>query len=66
VQATRQSNAEYLEMPGLRCQMVLDVLVQEKFLHATPDGHYARLSTGHHPHRAKADLRIDERAKKAS
>jgi hypothetical protein len=62
--------AEYLEMPGLRlraeqvqrlcgieqtmCQMVLDSLVDEKFLDAKPDGHYARLTDGHHRHPAKA------------
>jgi hypothetical protein len=56
--------AEYLEMPGLRlkadqvrrlcgveptmCQMVLDSLVNAKFLYAKPDGHYARLTDGAH------------------
>jgi len=74
--------AEYTEMPGLRlnaeqvqrlcgieetmCQLVLDSLVAEKFLCAKSDGRYARLTDGHHPHPAKADLRTDERAKKAS
>jgi hypothetical protein len=63
--------SEYLEMPGLClkpeqvqrlcgvertiCQMVLDVLVDERFLCAKLDGHYARLTDGHHPHPAKAD-----------
>jgi hypothetical protein len=53
---------EFLEMPGLRlkstqvqrlcgverttCQMVLDLLVDEKFLSVKSDGHYARLTTG--------------------
>ena len=72
--------AEFLEMPCLRltsaqvqrlcgierevCEMVLDALVKEKFL-CVSDGHYARLTTGHHAHPAKAHLRT-ERAKKAS
>jgi hypothetical protein len=63
--------AEFVEMPGLRlraqqvqrlcgveptmCQLVLDSLVDGKFLCMTLDGHYARLTTGHHPHPAKAD-----------
>ena len=67
--------AEYLETTGLRltfeqvqrfcgveptmCQLVLDVLVDEKFLCVKSDGHYARLTTGHQPHSAKADLRVD-------
>jgi len=74
--------AEYTEMPGLRlkakqverlcgieetmCQLVLDSLVAEKFLCAKSDGRYARVTDGHHPHPAKADIRTDERAKKAS
>ena len=74
--------AEFLEMPGLRlksdqvqrlcgvertiCQMVLDLLVDEEFLCAKLDGHYARLTTGHHRHPAKADLGTDKHAKKAS
>lgn len=74
--------AEYTEMPGLRlkvgqvqrlcgieetmCQLVLDSLVHEKFLCAKSDGRYARVTDGHHPHPATADLRTDERAKKAS
>jgi hypothetical protein len=80
--AETRLRAEFLEMPGLHltleqvqrlcsvdqtiCQMVLDVLVDEKFLCVTSDGHYARLTTGYHPHPAKADLRADKRAKKAS
>ena len=48
------------------CQVVLDSLVKSQFLCVTPDAHYARLTTGHHPHPAKADLRTDTRAQKAS
>jgi hypothetical protein len=63
--------AEFVEMPGLllkakqvqrlcgieptMCQMVLDSLVDGKFLCMQSDGHYARLTSGHHPHPAKAD-----------
>jgi hypothetical protein len=70
--------AEYMEMPGLRlkaqqvqrlcgiepmaCQQVLDLLVNEKFLYAKPDGHYARLTDGHHPHPVKAELRHETRS----
>ena len=67
--------AEYLEMPGLRltleqagrlcgvertlCQMVLDSLVDEKFLCVNPDGHYARLTDGEisYPRPANPDVR---------
>ena len=74
--------AEFVEMPGLRlkpeqvqrlcgvertmCQMVLDLLVNEKFLCVKLNGRYARLTTGRHPHPAKADLGTDTRVKKAS
>jgi endonuclease III len=74
--------AEFLEMPDLRlkseqvqrlcgvertmCQMVLDVLVEEEFLCVKLDGHYARLTDGHHPHPAKADLKTEPRFVKAS
>jgi hypothetical protein len=74
--------AEYTEMPGLRlkakqverlcgieetmCQLVLDSLVAEKFLCAKSDGCYARVTDGLHSHAAKAGLRTDQRAKKAS
>jgi hypothetical protein len=74
--------AEYTEMPGLRlkaeqvqrlcgieetmCQLVLDWLVDEKFLCAKSDGRYARLTDGHHPHLPKPDLRTGQRAKTAS
>jgi hypothetical protein len=63
---------EYLEMPGLRltleqaqrlcgvermlCKMVLDSLVDAKFLRVTSDGHYARLTNGRHPHPVTASL----------
>jgi hypothetical protein len=73
---------EYLEMPGLRltleqaqrlcgvermlCRTVLDALVEAKFLFRTPDGQYARLTTGRHPHPAKADIRTGIRSLKAS
>jgi hypothetical protein len=74
--------AEYMEMPGLRlkarqvqrlcgiepamCQQVLDCLVNERFLCAKSDGHYARLTDGHHPHPAKVDLSTDASSKRAS
>jgi len=77
--------AEFLEMPGLRltpeqvqrlcgvermmCQVVLDRLVNEKFLSANSDGHYTRLRDGAEPpylHPAKADLRRECPSKKAS
>ena len=74
--------AEFSEMPGLSlkpdqvhrlcdveraiCQMVLDVLVKEEFLCVNSDGHYARPTTGHRLHPAKADLRDDTRFVKAS
>jgi hypothetical protein len=73
---------EYLEMPGLRltleqarrlcgveralCQMVLDALVDEKFLSVKADGAYARVTDGvdhPHPRPARADLRVDTSAK---
>ena len=59
----RRVRAEYLEMPGLRlkaeqvqrlcgvertiCQLVLDSLVDAKFLSMKPDGHYARFTDEH-------------------
>ncbi len=79
--AETRLRAEFLEMPGLRlkleqvqrlcgiertmCQMVLDLLVDEKFLCVKSDGHYARLTTGHHPHPAKATLGNDYRKRSA-
>jgi hypothetical protein len=70
----KRIRAEYLEMPGLRlkleqiqrlcgvdrsvCQMVLDSLVDAKFLGVSPDGHYARLTDDiSRPRAEKADLR---------
>jgi len=59
---TERLRAEFIEMPGLRltseqvqrlcgverrvCQMVLDALVDAKFLARAPDGAYARLTDG--------------------
>jgi len=49
------------------CQHVLDTLVEMKFLCLKPDGTYGRLTEGaDHPHPAKADLRTDRLAQKAS
>lgn len=66
---------EYLEMPGLKltlaqaqrlcgveqtvCRMVLDMLVDAKFLCVKPDGAYARLADGRdvpRPRPVKANL----------
>jgi hypothetical protein len=76
--------AEYLEMPGLRltleqaqrlcgldralCKMVLDALVDEKFLCMKSDGVYARVSDVEMSRRraAKADLSIERSVAKAS
>ena len=73
---------EFMEMPGLRltaeqvqrlcgieramCHVVLDSLVESKFLHVKPDGHYARLTTGRLSHPANADLRTVTRVKTTS
>jgi hypothetical protein len=77
-------SAEYLAMPGLRlkpeqvqrlcgiertmCQLVLDSLLESKFLCVKSDGRYARLTDGtiHRPHPAKAGIRTDTPSKKAS
>jgi hypothetical protein len=51
------------------CRVVLDSLVHEKFLCIKPDGRYTRLRDGGEPpylHPVKADLRTDQRSKKAS
>jgi hypothetical protein len=80
-----QLRGEFLEMPGLRltpeqvqrlcgverivCQVVLDTLVKDKFLTASPDGHYARLRDGAERARlrpAKADIGIEGASKKVS
>ena len=81
---TQRVRAEYMEMPGLLlkseqverlcgiertiCQMVLDSLVNAKFLCVKADGHYARLTDGNasHPQPAKAELRLRNRSAKAS
>jgi hypothetical protein len=81
---TKRVRAEYLEMPGLRlkaeqvqrlcgieptmCLMVLDTLVNAKFLYVKADGHYARLTDGIFlsPQSAKANLRTKTSTKKAS
>ena len=70
--------AEYLEMPGMRlkveqvqrlcgieptmCQLVLDSLVESKFLGVKPDGHYARSTEGYssRPQSENADVRTDQ------
>jgi hypothetical protein len=73
---------EYVAMPGLQlkptqvqrlcgidkitCQVLLDILVDTKFLCVKPDGHYARLTGSHRVRPAKAELRNDVRAKHAS
>jgi hypothetical protein len=79
----KRVRAEYLEMPGLRltleqaqrlcgldeamCKMVLDALVDDKFLCVKPDGVYARLTDGEmsRPRPAKADLRAEPGVAKA-
>jgi hypothetical protein len=74
--------AEFLEMPGLClklgqvqrlcgvertiCQRALDMLVDEAFLRAKEDGHYARLTDGYHPHPAKPNLQTDAQVGRAS
>jgi hypothetical protein len=75
--------AEFLEMPGLRltreqaqrlcgveqtiCRLVLDALVDEKFLCVKSDGAYARFADGRHgPHPAKADRAPAQRVVQAS
>jgi hypothetical protein len=75
--------AEYLEMPGLlltreqlqrlcgveraTCQMVLDELVETKFLSVKAGGAYARATEGEDSHQgAKADLRAAAHIAKAS
>jgi hypothetical protein len=76
--------AEFLEMPGLRlkaeqvqrlcgierptCEMVLDTLVNARFLYLKADGHYARATDGPfwRPQPAKADLRLNTLSTKAS
>jgi hypothetical protein len=81
----KRLRAEYLEMPGLRltsaqasrlcgveralCQIMLDALVDEKFLCVKVDGQYARLTDGADypcPQPAKADLNAEKRFLAAS
>jgi hypothetical protein len=82
--ARTRLRAEFLEMPGLclkpeqaqrlchvertMCQLVLDELVDEKFLCAKPDGHYARLTdaTIQRPQPAKTELKTGPRFVRAS
>jgi hypothetical protein len=71
----KRIRAEYLEMPGLSlnlgqiqrlcgidrsvCQIVLDSLVDAKFLGVSSDGHYARLTNEiSRPRAGKAALRL--------
>lgn len=74
--------AEFLEMPGLClklaqvqrlcgvertiCKRALDMLVDEAFLCAKEDGHYARLTDGYHPYPAKPNRRTDAQVRRAS
>ena len=76
--------AEYREMPGLRltlpqaqrlcsveralCKIVLDSLVDERFLCRKSDGQYARLTSAviQQPQPAKADLRAAKGVQQAS
>jgi hypothetical protein len=81
----RRIRAEYLEMPGLRltlaqaqrlcgvervaCQLVLDMLVEVKFLCVKLDGAYARLTDGAdypRPHPVKADVSSEHVSLKVS
>ena len=80
----KRVRAEYLEMPGLRltleqaqrlcgleeamCKMVLDALVDDKFLCVKSDGFYSRLTDGEmsRPRPAKADLKAEQSIAKAS
>jgi hypothetical protein len=74
--------AEFMEMPGLRltpeqvqrlcgiertvCETILHLLVDEKFLYRTPDGQYARLTSGRYRRVAHAALPADMQAIRAS
>ena len=75
--------AEFVEMPGMRlsteqvqrlcgiernvCRMVLETLVDARFLCINPDGRYGRIRDEHlHVRLAKADLRNNRRAQRAS
>jgi hypothetical protein len=83
-EVTDRVRAEYLEMPGLRlkaeqvqrlcgieqrtCQVVLDTLLDAKFLCVKPGGHYARLTEGQlsQPPSATPDYVTDRYSKRAS
>ena len=76
--------AEYLEMPGLcltpeqmqrlcgveptLCRLVLDSLVDAKFLCLKSNGTYARVTDGEtsRPHAVKAGLQPNQRTRRAS
>ena len=80
----KRVRAEYLEMPGLRltveqaqrlcgleralCKMVLDALVDDRFLCVKSDGVYSRLTDGEmsRPPAGKATLRAEQSVAKAS
>ena len=80
----KRIRAEYLEMRGLRltlelarrlcgveralCQIVLDALVEEKFLSVKADGAYTRVTEGEisRPQAAKVVLRPEQRVAEAS
>jgi len=80
----KRVRAEYLEMPGLRltleqaqrlcgleralCKIVLDALVDERFLCVKSGEVYARVSDVEtsRPRAAKADLRAEQSVAKAS
>jgi hypothetical protein len=51
---------------GMLCEQVLKALVESQFLCVHPNGHYARLTTGFHARPARAVLRTDSHAQKAS
>ena len=81
---TERLRAEFLEMPGLRltqqqvqrlcgiepkiCQLVLQELVNARFLAVKPDGSYTRSTEGREsrPQAARANLRLDASSAKAS
>jgi len=83
-EVTDRVRAEYMEMPGLRlkaeqvqrlcgiergtCQVVLDTLLDAKFLCVKPDGHYARLTEGNstRPQSETPDFLADALSKRAS
>ena len=74
--------AEYMEMPGLRlkvgqpqrlcgidqtmCQLVLDSLLESKFLCLKSDGAYARATDGYHPHPVPVKATVGNASRKQS